>query len=186
FSTLSLEASWSLSTAWSFATSTTSTSSASIRTTPRPTRRGRRQPSARWTTPTCATSSSTCTGCWTPIRHPFPAPIRPTDQVVEGGTRTRHSRRGSLLSAEDVGDELVRPALGHECALQLLRVIDLVDPLQERHRPLSRVLKIAVEEVVQNTGVRLPDMSETQGQLLLCDFERHTFAEMPVKHAHQP
>ena len=37
--------------------------SASIPTTPKPTRRGRLRPSARWTTHTCATSSFTCIGC---------------------------------------------------------------------------------------------------------------------------
>src|SRR4051794_14615428 len=69
---------------------------------------------------------------------------------------------------------------------QLLRIVDLVDPIEKRHWVAPVVLDVAVEEMVENPGPALPKMAIAQGQLLLCFGQRHAFAQMPVQHAHQP
>ena len=52
--------------------------------------------------------------------------------------------------------------------LQFIRVIDVIDPIQERYRGNIVVADITLEKIVEHTGRRLPQVTIAERQLSLC------------------
>ena len=126
-------------------------------------------------------------------RHPPAAarrrgPLRAPRALAGADRRARcadDSRGDPLLAAQHAVDDAVGPALRLEVALQLVGVVDRIHPLEERHRPHGVVGEVALEEVVEDAGVRLPDVPVLERQLLLRFLDRHALVQEAVEHAHQ-